>query len=261
MKLLFVADVAGKPGRRALREGLPGLIQEHAPDLVIANGENASGGLGITAETYQEIVRAGVGVVTLGNHTWDKRGTEELLDQEPFLLRPANYPPGAPGRGWLVVSVTGRRLLVVNLIGRALMGISPDCPFRTMDAILGEQAGQVDAVFVDFHAEATSEKQAMAYYLDGRVAAVVGTHTHVQTADLGISAQGTASITDVGMTGPTNSVIGVDPKAALERFLTQRPVRFESAAGPWQLDAVVISIEEGKATSADVIHLVEASDR
>ncbi len=261
MKVLFVADVNGKPGRRALHEGLAGLISVHAADVVIVNGENAAGGVGITADTYQEIVRSGARVVTLGNHTFDKRGTEELLDQEPWLLRPANYPPGTAGRGWLTVTVAGIRLLVVNLLGRALMGFSPDCPFRTMDAILEDQAGQSDAVFVDFHAEATSEKRAMVHYLDGRVAAVVGTHTHVQTADLAISAQGTASITDVGMTGPQNSVIGVDPKAALERFLTQRPVRFESATGPWQLDAVAISIEEGKATRADVIHLVEASDR
>ncbi len=261
MKVLFVADVDGKPGRRALKEALPALARTHSADCIIVNGENAAGGVGITADTYHEIVAAGARVVTLGNHTFDKRGTEELLDQEPWLLRPANYPPGTPGRGWLKVSVAGVRLLVVNMLGRALMGLAADCPFRAMDAILADEAGQADAVFVDFHAEATSEKKAMFHYLDGRVAAVVGTHTHVQTADLEISARGTASITDVGMTGPRHSVIGVDPQVALERFLSQRPVRFETAAGPWQLDAVAITIEEGKATSADVIHLVEASDR
>lgn len=261
MRVLFIADVDGKPGRRALAEALRDLIHEHRADCVVVNGENAAGGVGITADTYQELLRAGADVVTLGNHTFDKRGTGELLDQEPRLLRPANYPPGTPGRGWLSLTVAGARLLVVNLLGRALMGLAPDCPFRTIDGVLEQERGRVDTILVDFHAEATSEKKAMFHYLDGRVAAVVGTHTHVQTADLQISANGTASITDVGMTGPRYSVIGVDPAVALERFLTQRPVRFETAGGPWQLDGVAITIEEGKATKADVIHLVEPSDR
>ncbi|MSQ11450.1 MAG: TIGR00282 family metallophosphoesterase [Dehalococcoidia bacterium] len=247
MRILMVGDVIGRPGRRALEAFLPDIRREHAVDLVVANGENAAGGFGITADTAREMLDAGVDVITTGNHVWDQKEARPLLATgELPILRPANYPPDVPGRGYLVVG----GVLVVNLMGRVFME-ALDCPFRTMDRTLSALESRPKAVVVDFHAEATSEKQAMAWYLDGRVGLVAGTHTHVPTADPRILPGGTAAVTDLGMTGPVLSVIGMEPQSVLERFLTQMPRRFTVAGGPVKLNAVLVEIdpETGRARS------------
>lgn len=244
MRILVIGDVVGRPGRRAVSRVLPGLVARLAPALVIANAENAAGGIGVTPETAQELLAAGVDVLTTGNHVWNKKGIEEFLDSEPRILRPANYPPGAPGRGWAAYTCrNGAEVVVVNLEGRVFL--QPiDCPFRAADSILEEMRGRARTVVVDFHAEATSEKVAMGYFLDGRVSAVVGTHTHVQTADERVLPSGTAYITDLGMTGPTESVIGVRSEIIVERFLSGLPCKFDVASGPAQLQGVVLDIDE-----------------
>ena len=248
MRILMIGDVIGQPGRRAITALVPGLRREFEIDMVIANGENTAGGFGITPDTAQEILEAEVDVITSGNHIWKQKEIVQYINEEWPLIRPANYPPGAPGRGHIRLSET----LVLNLMGRVFM--SPlDCPFRGVDRILGEMNGinPPKVIVVDFHAEATSEKQAMGWYLDGRVSAVLGTHTHVGTADARILPKGTAYITDVGMTGPYNSVIGSDVHAVLEGFLTQMPRRLTVPNGPVLLNSVLLDIDEdsGKATN------------
>ncbi|MBI4498601.1 MAG: TIGR00282 family metallophosphoesterase [Chloroflexi bacterium] len=238
MRMLMIGDVVGKPGRRALATLVPELRSRLKLDLVIANGENAAGGRGLTLDTAQEILDAGVDIITSGNHIWDQKEIFPYLDSELPILRPLNYPPVVPGRGYLTV----RNVTVVNLIGRTFMEAT-DCPFRTMDRWLAELP-QRGVIFVDFHAEASSEKQAMAWYLDGRVSAVVGTHTHVGTVDTRILPKGTAFCTDVGMTGPINSVIGNEIEAALHRFLTQTPTRYPVASGPVLMNAVAIDVDD-----------------
>ena len=216
MRILFVADVIGGPGRKTAK-GLLRLVREETrADAVVLNGENSAGGFGITPEIVQEFLGMGVDVITTGNHVWDKKEILPLLDREARLLRPANYPPGNPGKGKAIVSVTGKRLAVLNLQGRTFMPPIDD-PFRAADALLEELRDQADVVVVDFHAEATSEKQAFARYLDGRVAAVVGTHTHVQTADERLLPRGTATITDIGLTGGLGGVIGMKAEISIER--------------------------------------------
>jgi metallophosphoesterase (TIGR00282 family) len=240
LKLLFVGDVFGTPGRRVLKSGLKRLRQEHAPDLVVVNGENVAGGSGITPDTAEELFRCGADVITTGNHVWDKREIVPYLDRHPRLLRPANYPHPAPGPGVCVVEARdGTPVAVVNLMGRVFMA-DVDDPFRALDAILREIGDQTRVVLVDFHAEATSEKMAFGWHVDGRVTAVVGTHTHVPTADERVLPGGTAYISDVGMTGPYDSVIGMDKAIVLERFLSQRPARFAPAEGDVRLAAVLI---------------------
>ena len=249
MKLLLVGDVVGSPGRKALREILPDLVAEHAVDLVIVNAENAAGGFGITEKVAGQLFSAGAHVLTSGNHIWDKRESLPYIDQESRLLRPANYPEGVPGSGTGVfVAPTGAKVAVLNLAGRVFMS-ALDCPFRYADGHVERLRRETPVVLVDFHAEATSEKIAMGRYLDGRVSAVIGTHTHVQTADERILPGGTAYLTDVGMTGPRESVIGTEPSIVIGRFLSRMPARFEIAKGPWQFDAVLISVDEktGKA--------------
>ena len=240
MKLLMIGDVMGKPGRRAVAALLPGLRQELALDLVVANGENLAAGRGLTEATAQELFDAGVDVITSGNHVWDQKEIMPVLDQEVAILRPLNYPPGAPGRGLL----TQKGVTVLNLQGRTFMP-AIDCPFRAADAALGGLP-QDAIVFVDMHAEATSEKQAMGRYLDGRVAAVVGTHTHVPTADARILPGGTAFVTDVGMAGPQESIIGNEIDSVIERFLTGMPTRLPVAekSPTVQLNAVLVEIDE-----------------
>jgi metallophosphoesterase (TIGR00282 family) len=240
--LLFLADVIGRPGRTALRKYLPGLIQKHDPSLIVANAENAAGGVGLTEETGRELLGL-VDVLTSGNHIWDKRETWEYLDREPRLLRPSNYPPGVPGRGETVLTDRkGHKVAVVNLQGRVFM--EPiDCPFRTADAVLEKVRAETPVVLVDFHAEATSEKQALGWYLDGRVTAVLGTHTHVPTADDRILPGGTAFLSDAGMVGSANSVIGMRRDQALEKFLTFLPQRFEPARGDLILCAAVVEAD------------------
>ncbi len=258
--MLFIGDITGKPGRRLVVARVGALRRTHNADVVIANGENAAGGMGITADSAAELLDAGVDVLTGGNHTWHHRDAYELLDSDPRVLRPANYPPGAPGRGAAVVkTATGVEVGVLNLQGRVFMPELDD-PFRAAREQAEALRASVQTVIVDFHAEATSEKVAMGWYLDGRVTAVVGTHTHVQTADERILPQGTAYITDVGMTGPRDGVIGMERDVILERFLTQMPARFQVASGPVQLNGVLIATDgDGLARSIQRLQIVEES--
>ncbi len=243
MRILFVGDITGKPGRRVLTALLPGLRREVGADVVIANGENAAGGFGISPDTLEEILAAGVDGVTGGNHSWARKEAGELHDSHPALLRPANWPPGTPGQGSAVIAGReGARVGVINLQGRVFMTALDD-PFRAADREVERLRGQVPVVLVDMHAEATSEKVAMGWYLAGRATAVVGTHTHVQTADERVLPGGTAYITDVGMTGPRDGVIGVDRDQIIQRFLNQLPVRFDVAAGPAHLQAVLVEAD------------------
>lgn len=241
MRLLFIGDIVGKPGRKAVRLLLPRLRERLQPDVVIANGENMAGGNGITRDTANEMFKAGIAVLTTGNHVWDRSEALELLAAEPRIVRPANYPPGTPGRGWTQIEVGGEKLAVVSVQGRTFMRTLDD-PFRAMDEILPQLDGA--HVLVDFHAEATAEKLAFGFFLDGRVSAMVGTHTHVPTADARLLPGGTAYITDVGMVGPRDSVIGMDPRAVIERFKTQMYHRYELGSGPTVFNAVLITLAE-----------------
>jgi len=244
VKLLFIGDIVGRAGRKILSEQLDRLIDRHYVDLVVANGENAAAGYGLTVPVLKELFNAGVDVVTSGNHIWDKREIYPALEQEERLLRPANYPSGLPGRGTGVYeTAAGVKVGVINLEGRVFMK-NLECPFRMADELVAELRRSTVIIFVDFHAEATSEKQALGYYLDGRVSAVVGTHTHVQTADEKILAAGTGYLTDVGMSGSQDAIIGNQKEAALDRFLTQLPVRLEVAKKDPQLSAVLLTIDE-----------------
>jgi 2',3'-cyclic-nucleotide 2'-phosphodiesterase len=251
MRILMVGDVVGKPGRAITLEWLPRLRTRHKADFVIVNAENAAAGIGITVDIATELLRrGGIDVITLGNHAWGKREIYSYLDAEPRILRPANYPPGAPGRGHAVYSSSAGEIGVVSLQGRTFMEAVDD-PFRMIDSIVAELLARTPVIFVDFHAEATSEKQGFGWYVDGRVSAVIGTHTHVQTADERILPKGTAYLTDVGMTGPVNSIIGMDKEIILSRFTSLLPARFEVAEGVAQLSAVLIDVDPatGKATA------------
>ncbi len=257
LKILFIGDIIGRPGREIVRDVLPSLIDQHMIDLVVANGENAAAGFGLTPDVVSELFSLGIDVLTTGNHVWDKRDGLVCVEQEPALLRPANYPVDAPGHGVGVFKTPGGlSVAVVNLEGRVFMG-NLDCPFRKADAILEELGPDQRIVFVDFHAEATSEKGALAAYLDGRVSAVVGTHTHVQTADERVLPGGTAFITDAGMTGARDSVIGIRKELSIQRFLTQMPVRYEIAKKDPVFCGVIVSIDEstGKATGIERVQV------
>ncbi|MBA7652525.1 2',3'-cyclic-nucleotide 2'-phosphodiesterase [subsurface metagenome] len=251
MLVLVVGDIIGKPGRKAVSKLLPNLRQQYGLDLVIANAENVAGGIGLTPATAEELLDAGVDVLTSGNHIWAQKEIVPYLDGEMPILRPLNYPPGVPGRGYIVKGQT----MVVNLIGRTFMG-NFDCPFRAMEQLLAELKPKPPVIIVDFHAEATSEKMALGRYLDGRVSAVLGTHTHVGTIDAQLLPQGTAYVTDIGMTGPLNSVIGDDTEAVLDRFLTMIPHRLSVGKGKTIFNAVLVSIDKdnGKAISIDRIY-------
>ena len=242
MRVLFIGDIVGKPGRQTVARLLPVLREEYRPDFVIANGENAAGGMGITRDTAREILNAGVDAITLGNHVWRKKDIYPYLDQDARIIRPANYPDGCPGRGWSVFKLDGGTVGVVNLCGRIFMECL-DNPFPAADSIVETLAALTDVIIVDFHAEATSEKTAFAWYMDGRVAAVIGTHTHVQTADERVLPNGTAYITDVGMTGPADSVIGVRKELIIAKFLTLMPAKFEIAENQTFLSAVIIDAD------------------
>ena len=242
IRILFIGDVVGRPGRAAIRIILPELIEQYKPHLIIANGENLAGGLGITPETADELFSSGVDILTTGNHVWDKKEILGYIDLDDRILRPANYPPSAPGRGYTIVRTSDDiPVAVVNLSGRVFMDPLDD-PFAKVKSIVQEVRRETKIILLDFHAEATSEKMAMGWYLDGQVSAVVGTHTHVQTADERILLQHTAYITDVGMTGPIISVIGTEKELVLRKFLTQMPVRFEVAKGDVEVCAVIIDI-------------------
>jgi metallophosphoesterase (TIGR00282 family) len=248
MLILAIGDIVGKPGRKALNQLLPGLRQQYGLELVIANGENAAGGIGLTPDTAQELLDAGVDAITSGNHIWAQKDIFPYLEGQMPILRPLNYPPGVPGRGYIVIGPAA----VVNIMGRTFMG-NLDCPFQAMDRLLGELKEEI--IIVDFHAEATSEKMAMGRYLDGRVSAVLGTHTHVGTIDTQILAGGTAYVTDIGMTGPTDSVIGDDTDAVLQRFLTGIHHRLSVGKGKSALNAVMVDIDDtGRARSIERIY-------
>ncbi len=257
MNIIVIGDIVGKPGRESLRNTLPTLRERYDPGLVIANGENAAGGAGINEKTYWEIRDCGVDVVTAGNHTWDRKEIFQFIDTEYNLIRPANYPEKTtPGRGVTVFWVEKEQcnVAIINLLGRVFM-TPVDCPFMAADRELERLTGKAHVVVVDFHAEATSEKEAMGWYLDGRVGAVIGTHSHVQTADERILPQGTAYITDAGMTGLYDSILGVDPAGPLKRFITKLPCQLKISSGRTMFNAVIIHIDRksGKADSIERI--------
>ena len=260
-RLLFIGDVFARPGRDMVRRAVPALVRSHQIDLVIANGENAAGGAGLQRDQALELFRAGVQVITGGNHIWDKRELLTFIDQEPRILRPGNYPAGTPGAGSVVVTTAaGVRVGVVNLMGRVYLSTLDD-PFAAADRLLAALADEgVQVTLVDFHAEVTSEKIALCWHLDGRASAVVGTHTHVQTADERVLPGGTACITDVGMTGPHNGVIGMAREGVIARFRTGLPGRFAPADGDLRLHGVVVDVDEatGRATAITRVALTES---
>lgn len=243
MKLLFIGDVVGSPGRDKLKQYLPRLKQKYNPVATIVNGENAAGGRGITEKVYKELLTAGADVITLGNHTWDQREIFDFIDDANQLVRPANFPEDTPGQGSTLIHINDIKIAIINLQGRTFLP-ALECPFKKADKLVEKYLRETPYIFVDFHAEATSEKQAMGWYLDGRATAVVGTHTHVQTADNRILPQGTAYMTDVGMTGPYDGILGMNRDAVITRFLTSLPVRFEVMPGRKQLNGVCITIDE-----------------
>lgn len=259
MKILYIGDIMGEPGRRAVGRMVPRVVSQRQVDVVIGNGENVAGGFGITPELAEELFEMGLSVITTGNHAWDKREILDYFPREPRLLRPANYPTGVPGNGSYVVETPGgEKLAVLQLMGRAYMP-TLDCPFQVAKREVAKLKREAAAVLVDMHAEATSEKMAMGHYLDGDVIAVVGTHTHVQTADEQILPKGTAYLTDIGMTGPLHGVIGVKKELAIEKFLTGMPKRFEVASGPTVFCAVLIEVDAqlGKAIAIERIRVID----
>jgi len=243
VKLLFVGDVVGSPGRKGLREAMPGLLERFTPDLSIVNGENSAGGLGITDRTGKDLFEMGFDVITLGNHTYRRKEAYSYLDEAERVIRPANFMASAPGRGHVIVEAAGMRVCVINLIGMLQLQAARS-PFAEADALLDRLEGKADAFVVDFHAEVTSEKVAMGWHLDGRAAAVLGTHTHVPTADARVLPQGTAYISDVGMTASRTSVLGVKYQQALEGFRTHLPQRFETGDEDIWVNAVVVEVNE-----------------
>ncbi|MBA7564163.1 2',3'-cyclic-nucleotide 2'-phosphodiesterase [subsurface metagenome] len=251
MLVLAIGDIIGKPGRRVVCRILPGIRQEFGIDLVVANGENVAGGLGLTSNTARELLSGGVDVLTSGNHIWAEKEIIPYLDGEMPILRPLNYPLGVPGNGYII----SNQVMVVNLIGRTFMS-NYDCPFRAMDKLLAEVKPRPPIIIIDFHAEATSEKMALGRYLDGRVSAVFGTHTHVGTIDTQLLPRGTAYVTDIGMTGPIDSVIGDDVEKVIQRFLTMIPYRLSVGRGKTIFNAILAKIDEdtGKAISIDRIY-------
>lgn len=257
VNILFIGDIVGKPGRQAVSRELHRLVDRYSIDLVIANGENASGGFGLTVETAKDLFSMGVQFFTSGNHIWDKKDILEYLNREERIVRPANYPEGAPGKGSALVATPGGvKIGVINLEGRVFMN-TLDCPFKSADREIAKLADKTKIILVDFHAEATSEKTALGWYLDGRVSAVVGTHTHVQTADERILTEGTAYISDAGMTGAFDSVIGVRKDEPIQKFLDQLPTKFEVAKKDIRLNGVVIKVDEsdGKAISIERVNV------
>lgn len=256
MRILFLGDIIGKPGRQAVEAFLPRVREKHRPDLVVANVENAANGFGLTASVGRDLLGLGIDVMTGGNHLWDKRGSEEYLRSEERLVRPANYPSEVPGRTHVVVEIDEVRLAVLSVQGQVFMP-PLDCPFRALDRKLAELEEDADLFVVDVHAEATSEKQAIAHYVDGRVSAVVGTHTHVPTADERILASGTAFQSDLGMTGPYASVIGMHPDQVLKRFLTGMPARFEVAEDDVRLSGLLVDIDAWSGQATEVLRVHE----
>lgn len=261
MKLLFIGDVVGSPGRDMVSEYLPKLKDKYRPDVIIINGENAAGGRGITEKIYRGFLNLGAHAITLGNHTWDNKEIFQFIDDAKQLVRPANFPNGTPGKGMIFVKANGFEVAVISLQGRTFMPALDD-PFQAANSLIKKARERTPIVFVDFHAEATSEKQAMGWYLDGKVSAVIGTHTHIQTADNRILPNGTAYLTDVGMTGPYDAILGMDRNAVVKKFLTGLPVRFDVPKnGRKLLSACIIDIHDktGMAKKIDRILVNEDS--
>lgn len=257
MNILFIGDIVGKPGRRAIAGELGRLREQHEVDLCIGNGENAAGGFGLSPEVAEDLFSLGIDVLTSGNHIFDKREIFSYLTHESRVLRPANYPLETPGSGSLLIKTDkGDPVGVLNLMGRVFID-TVDCPFKKADEEIKKLSDKTKVIFVDFHAEVTSEKNAIGWYLDGKVSAVIGSHTHVQTADEKILPKGTAYLTDAGMTGPENSVIGIKTETAIHRFITHMPKRFETANGDAQLNGALIKIDSqsGKAKSIQRIQV------
>lgn len=258
IKVLFIGDIVGNTGRKALKAALPHLKSKYNPHIIVANGENAAAGRGINANIAREFFEQGIHGLTMGNHTWDNKEIFDFIDDEPRMVRPANFPPGTPGLGFTVVKGTGKELAIVNLMGRTFLPAIDD-PFRAADEIVTQLAKKHKCILVDFHAEATSEKIAMGWHLDGRVSMVVGTHTHVQSNDDTILPQGTAYLTDTGMVGSREGILGMERTAVLRKFTTQLPVRFQVCEGKWHFHAVIVDIDEatGKAQKIQKIRLLE----
>ncbi len=255
VKILFIADIIGNPGREAVKRTLAELKKKENIEFTVANAENAAGGFGLTKDIAEEIINAGVEVLTLGNHAWDRKEIKDIID-DPRILRPANYPPFTPGKGYnLYFSNQKTEIAVVNLMGRVYMP-DLDCPFRCMDTLIPQIKKETNLIIVDFHAEITSEKQALGWYLDGKVSAVIGTHTHVQTADERILPEGTAYLTDCGMTGPRDSVIGIKKEIILKKYLTQIPLRFEVADKDLIFSAVIIDLDEKSGRALNIKRLM-----
>jgi 2',3'-cyclic-nucleotide 2'-phosphodiesterase len=260
MRILFIGDIVGRPGRQLVRLGLSPIVSRHEIDFVVANGENSAAGFGITREIGDELLELGIDVLTSGNHIWDKKEALDYIGTEPRLLRPANYPPAVPGNGSYVARArNGQTVGVINVMGRAFM-LNIDDPFAVVLREIEAMRQRTRIIFVDFHAEATSEKAAMGWHLDGKVTAVVGTHTHVQTADERLLLKGTAFLTDVGMTGPHDSIIGVEIEPALARFLTGLPARFETATANPRLNAVIVDADEATGKAKDIERLSYSQD-
>jgi len=256
VNILFIGDIIGRPARKTLSKFVPQLIHEYMIDFIIANGENLAGGVGLTKETAEEMFALGINVLTSGNHIWAKKDAIELLQNDKRVLRPLNYPEQCPGRGYTIIDTPdAHSVAVVNLMGRVYIQ-SLECPFKAIEDLLAKLAKHTKIIIVDFHAEATSEKIAMGWFLDGKVSAVMGTHTHIQTSDETLLPQQTAYITDVGMVGPIDSVIGMDKDTALYRFITQIPAKLEVAKGPCVLGATVISIDAATGRSTSIKRLL-----
>jgi len=255
VKILFIGDVVGSPGRNMLTEYLPKLKEKYRPQITIVNGENAAAGKGITEKIYKQFLNLGIQTITMGNHTWNKREIIDFIDDAPYLIRPANFPQNNPGKGIVYIKSNEYEIAVINLQGRVFLDPHDD-PFTKADELIAEARKRTNLIFIDFHAEVTSEKQAFGWYVDGRVSAVIGTHTHTQTADERILPNGTAYLTDAGMTGPYDSILGVEKESIINRFLTNMPTRFEvDKQGRNQLNGCIIDIDvaTGKAKSIDRI--------
>ena len=243
MNILIIGDIVGKAGINKLKENLPSLVKEKEIDFIIANGENAADGIGITEKVYRDLLILNVDAVTMGNHTWGKKEIFKIID-EPHIIRPANYPKGVPGCGYRIYNCNNKKIAVINLLGRAEISILTENPFQYVNKILEKIKNVADIIIVDFHAEATAEKKSMGYYLDGKVQVVFGTHTHIQTSDEQILPKGTAYITDVGMTGAKNSVLGMEIDVAIKRFLTSLPEKYKVASGDAILNSIIVKIND-----------------
>lgn len=260
MKILFIGDIVGSPGRDMVSQYLPKLKEKYRPQITIVNGENAASGKGITEKIYKQFLNLDVQAVTMGNHTWNKREIMDFINDAPYLIRPANFPENNPGKGIVYIHVNNVTVAIINLQGRTFLDAHDD-PFKKADELIAQAKKKTDIIFIDFHAEATSEKQAFAWYVDGRVSAVVGTHTHTQTADERILPKGTAYITDAGMTGPYDSILGVEKEAVINRFLTNMPVRFEvDTKGRNQLNGCLITIDKSSGVATKIERIIINDD-